>query len=147
MKRPVLVTVVAVLQSLLALAQAGTVIYLVWLSHSPQILSQADAADSAHGLMIGAAGNCGPAVALTIASWGLWTSKRWGGWASVVINLAVFGVLIYATLDDNSIDWEQVGIAVCFGAMVILLLLPKVRKFYRQAREMRSVFPVGTSAI
>jgi len=135
MKRPVLVTAMAVLQSLLALAQAGTVIYLVWLSHSPQILSQADAADSAHGLMIGAAVICGPAVALTIASWGLWTSKRWGWWASVLINLTVVGTLVYSSLDENTIDWDEFWIAICFAVIAILLFLPKVRKFYRPARE------------
>jgi len=142
MKRPVLVTAVAVLQSLLVLLQAGTVIYLVWLAHSPQILSQPDGADAAHGIMVGARVISGPAAALAIASWGLWTSKRWGWWASALINLVVVGALIYSTLDENSIDWDEFWIAICFAVIAILLFLPKVRKFYCSGRGPRSASAV-----
>jgi uncharacterized membrane protein (DUF2068 family) len=134
---------VSILQSLLALLLTGTTIYLVWLAHSPQIRAQADAADAAHGIMIGAVVIAGPALVLSVASWGLWTSKRWGWWTGILANLAVCGTLIYSTVDDNSIDWEEVGIAVCFAVLVILLLLPKVRKFYCPARAVRSVSPVA----
>ena len=142
MKRPVLMTVIAILQSLLALPLAGTTVYLLWLAHSPEIQAESDAADAAHGIMIGAAVIAGPAIVLCIASWGLWTSKRWGWWMSVLINLGVVGILVYSTLDDNSVDWEQISIAACFAVLAILLLLPKARKFYYPARAVRRASPV-----
>ena len=142
MKRPVLVTVVAILQSLLALLLAGTTTYLVWLALSPQIRAESDAADTVHGLMIGAGVISGPAIVLCVSSRGLWKSKRWGWWMSVLVNLSLVGTLVYSTLDDNSIDWEQLGIAACFAVGSILLFLPKVRKFYCRVHEPHSASPV-----
>lgn len=130
MKRSVLVTAIAVLQSLLTLVLAGVTIYLVWLAHSPNILAEPDAADASHGLMIGAKVIAGPAIVSCISSWGLWKNKRWGWWLALVMHVIIFATLAYGTLNENSIDTEEIVVTLCFLVVPILLLLPRVRKAY-----------------
>ncbi len=81
MKRPDLILgVIIVVQSLMALVVIGTAAYVLWLTRSPEILSEPDAADAIHGLKIGAAVLGAPGLLLLLAAIGLWRSKRWGWW-------------------------------------------------------------------
>lgn len=130
MKRPVLITTVAILQFLLALVMAGTTIYLLWLAHSPKILAEPDGADAAHGLTIGAIATGIPTAISGISFWGLWKSKRWGWWLALVMNVIILATLAYGMVDENSVDMEEIVVTLCFMILPIFLLLPKVRKFY-----------------
>lgn len=130
MKRPALVTVIASLQSLLALILAAGTVYLVWLAHSPQILAEPDGADAAHGIMIGAVAAGGTTVIVLISCWGLWKNKRWGWWLAMMVHVIIVAVMGYGTVDDSPIDMDSFVITLCFLAFLIFLLIPKVRKFY-----------------
>jgi len=127
-KRPVLVTTVTIAQSLLGLLLAVTAAYVLWLTRSPEILKGPDAADAVHGLKIGAAVLGAPAWILLVASVGLWRSKLWGWWLALdVVMLVAF---VYSTLDENTIETDEVAMTLGFAIFSVLLLLPKVRKFY-----------------
>jgi hypothetical protein len=80
MKRPVWVTTIIVVQSLLALGLFGLGIYLLWLARSAETLNEKDGAEAAHGLVI-AAGIFAPIAFLYLVSvLGLWRARRWGWW-------------------------------------------------------------------
>jgi hypothetical protein len=129
-KRSGWVTGVVVIQALWMLALVALPIYLLLLARSSDILNGPEGKEAAHGLRMGAEVTAVPAL-FAIASWyGLWKRRLWGWWVALLSNTLVFGVLIYAIADENTIDWDMVAVTVVLAAMPILLLLPVVRKFY-----------------
>jgi hypothetical protein len=129
-ERPALVTTVTIAQSLLGLLLTGTAVYVLWLTRSREILNGPDAADAVHGLKIGAAVLGAPALILLIATVGLCRSKLWGWWLALATDVVMLAAFAYSTLDENTIDAGEVAMTVGFAIFSILLLLPKVRKFY-----------------
>ena len=81
MKRPRLIIAVNIIHLLLALMLAGTSVYVLSLTRSPETLQEPDVADTIHGLFIGAAVLGVPALFLIAALWGCGeTSVGAGGW-------------------------------------------------------------------
>ncbi len=130
MKRPALVVVVNVLQSLLGLVLAGLAVYVLTLTRSREALSEPDASETVHGLLIGAAVLGVPALITLVAAWGLWKRRFWGWVASLATDVGMLAVLVYSVIDDR--EWEGDEIALAAGCVVpvVLLLLPMVRKFF-----------------
>lgn len=135
MKRSGWITGVIVVQALWMLTLVGLPIYLLILARSSAIRSGPDAADAAHGLRVGAAVIALPAVLAIASSFGLWKQKLWGWWVALVSNSLMTGMLIYSTMDENTIDWDMFGLTVISAVLPILLLLPVVRKFYWRVAE------------
>jgi uncharacterized membrane protein (DUF2068 family) len=133
MKRSPLVTLVIVLSALLGVFLAGTTVYLVVLTRSREILAEPDAADTIHGLLIGAGVLAAPAAITLIAVFGLWKGRFWGWLLSLVTDVGMLGVLVYSIIDDNEVDGELIALTAGFLVPVVLLLLPAVRKFFRKA--------------
>ena len=133
MKRPVLVTVVNVVQVLLGLVLAGTTVYLIVLTRSKEILAEPDSGDAVHGLLIGALVLGIPAVITLIAAVGLWMGKFWGWVLSLATDVGVVAVMIYSVVGDNDVDTEQIAITAGFLVAAVLLLLPAVRAAYWRA--------------
>ena len=134
MKRPLLITVVNVLETLLGLLLAGLTAYLLTLTRSPETLAEPDAADSIHGLLIGAAVLGVPALITLIASWGLWKGRFWGWVLALATDVGVLAVLGYSAVGEGSRDWDDIALAVGCVVPIALLLLPQVRKFYWNPR-------------
>jgi hypothetical protein len=130
MKRPMLVTVVNVLQFLLGLSLAGVTVYLLTLTRSRETLADPDAVDTVHGLLIGALVLGIPALITLIAVWGLWKQRFWGWVLSLATDVGMLAVFLYSIVGENTRDADEVAMAVAFFAPVVLLLLPAVRKFY-----------------
>ena len=134
MKRPLLIAVVNVLETLLGLLLAGLTVYLLTLTRSPETLAEPDAPDAVHGLVIGALVLGIPALITLIAAWGLWKGRAWGWALSVATNVGVLAVLGYNAVGESSRDWDDIALAVGFVVPIVLLLLPQVRKFYWNPR-------------
>jgi uncharacterized membrane protein (DUF2068 family) len=130
MKRSPLITIVNVLQSLLGLVLAGLTIYLLALTRSRETLADPDAADTVHGLLIGAAVLGIPALITLIAAWGLWKQRFWGWVLSLATDVGMLAVLIYSMIDERHRDGDEIALAAGFVGSTVLLLLPEVRKFY-----------------
>jgi hypothetical protein len=130
MERPNLITAVGTIQFLLALLLAGLTILV--LMQIPEAFKEPDATDTVRGLKIGALALGIPAFILFFAIYGLWKAKLWGGCLALLIGIAVDGVFIYNVFEDGWGEAEQddVMLAVCFAIFPILLLLPKVVRFY-----------------
>jgi uncharacterized membrane protein (DUF2068 family) len=135
MKRPHLVIAVNIIQLLLTLLVAGTSVYVLFLTRSPETLKEPDAADTIHGLIIGAAVLGVPALFLITALWGLWRNKRWGWWLALVTDVVIVATLVYSMIGENSSDLTEPVWTLCFVVCAILLLLPKVRRFYWETRD------------
>lgn len=134
MKRSPWVTGVTLIQFLLGLLLLGTSIYLIFLTRSPEVKQGQDAAEAVHGLKI-AVGIVAPvAILLLVAAWGMWKSKLWGWWLAFLTEAGIFVLFLLSMVDDGwaDIDWEMAGFTAVFAVFVVLLLLPRVRKFYWQ---------------
>jgi hypothetical protein len=134
-KRSGWVTGVVVIQALWMVALVALPVYLLILARSSGILNGPDGKDAAHGLRVGAAVIASPALFATASSYGLWKGKLWGWWVALLSNTAILGILTYSMMDENTIDWEMAGVTAVSAVLPVLLLLPVVRKFYRQASE------------
>jgi uncharacterized membrane protein (DUF2068 family) len=134
MKRPALVTVVNVVQTLLGLLLAGITVYLIVLTKSKEILAEQEAADTVRGLLIGALVLGIPAVITLIAAVGLWKGRFWGWVLSLATDVGMLAVLMYSMMDDNEIDTEMLVLTLGFVVPVVLLLLPAVRNFFWSAK-------------
>jgi uncharacterized membrane protein (DUF2068 family) len=130
MKRSALVVTVLVSQFLLALLVLGTAAYVLWLTRSPDILNEPDAADAVRGLEIGAAVLGVPGLVLLVASVGLWLGRRWAWWLALATEAVMLATLLYSMLDENTVEWDEATLTLCFLIFPILLLLPRVRKVF-----------------
>jgi hypothetical protein len=133
MKRSPLITVVYVLQFLLGLVLAGLSIFVLTLTRSQEMLADPDAADTVHGLLIGALVLGIPALITLTAAWGLCKGKLWGWVLSLATDVGVLAVFTYDMLGESSRDSSDIALAVGFVVPLALLLLPQVRKFYWSA--------------
>ena len=133
MQRSPLISIVNLLQLLLGLMLAGLSIYLLALTRSPKTLADPDPAGTVHGLLIGAAVLGVPALITLIGALGLWKRRFWGWVLSLATDVGTLTVLVYSMIDER--DWEGDESALAAGCVVliILLLLPAVRKFYWSA--------------
>ena len=134
MKRPALVTVVNIVQTLLGLLLAGITVYLIVLARSKETLAEQDAADTVRGLLIGALVIGIPAVITLIAAAGLWTGRFWGWVLSLATDVGVLAVLVYSMVGDNDMEGDEIALAASFLVPVVLLLLPAVRKSFWTSR-------------
>jgi len=130
MKRSPLITIVVFLQLLLGVLLAGLTVYLLALTRSPETLAEPDAAETIHRLMIGAAVLGVPALITLVGVSGLWKRRFWGWALSLATDVGVLAVLAYNVVGESDRDGDEIALAAGFVVPVVLLLLPKVRKFY-----------------
>jgi len=133
MKRSPLITLVNVLQSFLGLALAGLTVYVLALTRSRETLAEPDAAETVHGLLIGAAVLGVPALITLIAAWGLWKRRFWGWALSLATDVGVLAVFVYNVVGENDREGDEIALAASFVVPIVLLLLPAVRKFFWNA--------------
>ena len=134
MRRPVWVTSVIVLELLLGLFFAGICVYFVFLMRSPGMKQAPGAAAAVLGLRI-AVGIIAPlALLVMVGAYGMTRRQPWGWWFAFVIDMMVAFIFVYSTFDDgwSSLDWEMMGLTAISIALIVLLLLPQVRRFYRR---------------
>ena len=139
MKRPVWVTTIIVVQSLLALGLFGLGIYLFWLARSPETLSEKDGAEAAHGLVI-AAGIFAPIAFLYLVSvLGLWRARRWGWWLGFLVNLGVTVALLYSLIDDGwaNSDATDIALPLVTIALLIFYWIRGVRSYRQPSGDSR----------
>ena len=136
-KRSGWVTGAVVIQILWMVTLVALSIYLLILARSSGILNGPDGNDAARGLKIGAMVIALPAIFATVSTYGLWRGKLWGWWVALCGNTILSGILIYSMTDENTIDWDVVGLTLASAVLPILLLLPVVRKFYWQGNRIR----------
>ena len=130
MKRPVLITVVNFVQTLLGLGLAGVAVYLLALTRSKQTLAEEDAAEVVRGLLIGALVLGIPAVITLIAAVGLWKARFWGWVLSLATDVGLLSVLVYSMADENSVESDEMALAAAVVVPLVLLLLPVARKYF-----------------
>jgi len=132
-KRSTLVTGVVLFQIVVALGLLAISVFLVWLTGTQETLKGPDATEAVAGMKVAAVVVTIPAVVLLIAVFGMWKCRPWGWWLALATGLAMVGMLLYSTMDEGWRYIERddiIGMAICV-IPPILLLLPKVRKFYR----------------
>lgn len=74
-----------------------------------------------------------PGIIAAAGCCGLWKSKRWGWWLSLIPDGVIASIFIYAVIDDarmGIVDGTLVGTTVLASITPLYLLLPVVRRFY-----------------
>jgi hypothetical protein len=134
MNRPRIATGMALLQLLLALGMAALSVFLLFLTRSPEITQDPDAAETIWGLKVGAAVLSVPALILSYAAFGMWKGRLWGWYLALTVDLVLLLFLVYSTVDDGlpNVDGSDLAVTAAFVTATAGLLLPRVRKFYRR---------------
>ena len=121
MRRSWLVTITAVLESLLCLALLAEAVNL----------AKGDASDLVAAGILGGLG-----LPAAVSCWGLWKGKVWGWWLALLIDS--LGLIVF--LEDPVTRWvkpdmDELAFIVMFALLVLLLLLPPVRRFFLRKEE------------
>lgn len=130
---------------LVTFALIGIICYLLWLTRSPEILNDKDAADAIHGLKIGALVLVIPVVFWAPGIYGMWKHRFWGWWLTLITGLGMASVFVYSMIADgwNALDAEDAAVTAAFVILPLLLLLPQVRTYYRKPQHHSSA-AIGT---
>jgi uncharacterized membrane protein (DUF2068 family) len=133
-KRPMMVTTVVIVHLLVTLGIMAIILYLLWLTRSPELLQESDAADPIHGLKIGAMVLAIPVTLLAPGIYGLWKRRVWGWWLAMVAGVGMASVFLYSAVDDGwrRLEADDAAVTGVFMILPLLLLLPGVRKYYRK---------------
>ncbi len=132
-RRPVLAIAASTVHIVLGVACVGIAVYCLYLTRSPQILKDKDAAETVYGLKIGAA-IVGPvAIPYLLVGIGVWKGRLWGWVLGAVLDASVVALLLSDTLSERRIDWDDVEIAVICLAPLLLLLFPPVWRWCRRS--------------
>jgi hypothetical protein len=132
MKRSWLIATVTTIHVGFALALAALAVFVLLQTRSTETLSEPDAKEAIYGLQMGSLALGVPALILFAAVYGLWKGKLWGWWLAFLIDVSVDGAFIYSVFEDGwrQAESEDVVLAICFASLPILLLLPRVFRFY-----------------
>jgi len=131
--RSTLVTCVVLYQLVVALGLLAISVLLVWLTRTQETLKGPDATEAVAGMKVASVVVTIPAVILLIAVFGMWKCRLWGWWLALLTGVAMVRTILFGTIDEGWSYIERddiVGVAICLVSP-ILLLLPKVRNFYR----------------
>lgn len=112
-------------QFLIFLFLFGSGLYLLWLSRSPQILSEPDAVQAAHGLKFSAAICLGACVPWFVSFFGLLRRQVWAWWLGIAINFFVLAATAYDVLDGGAPALEDLLAPAVFLLIIIVQLLTR----------------------
>jgi magnesium-transporting ATPase (P-type) len=130
--RPVIVTVVAVMQTVMAVVSVLAVMLLAWQNHSLPPGSTPEETQAIHmGLRIAIWSAVVCAVITLAVSWAMWKQRRWGWWLGLVFYLLILLAMLYGpVVDGDPVDTDDMTIAAVFLLLAVSLLIPPVRRFY-----------------
>ncbi len=128
-RRPALATVAAVLHLILGLCCLGLPAYLLYLTGTPEVRNDKDAADAIHGLKIAALVLAPIALPFLISFIGLWKGRIWGWIVGVATSAFASVLFIYDTIGDRSREWDDIVVVAIFPVLLVLLTLGPVRRW------------------
>lgn len=135
MRRPASIVVLIVLQAILSAVGIVMAGYVLYLTHSPQILKDRDAGNVVHGLYIGAAFLAVPAILDAVVALGVWCRARWAWWTGVVLQFTFAALMIYSAFDENNLDSEDLVMAVIPLVLLAFYFVPGVRHWFITERN------------
>jgi uncharacterized membrane protein (DUF2068 family) len=109
------------------------VVFLLWLTRSPEVLKNKDAAQAVYGLKAGALAVGLFAVPVIAGAVGLWMRKRWARWVAAIPNVVFVVAMLWDPMfEGERIDSEDAIMIATFVAFTVLLLLPALGRAVRQ---------------
>jgi Na+/proline symporter len=138
--RPAAATVLAALQTAIALANIGLAVIVLLALRSPMVASHAK--EAVHAVMLNTVMVMVAAVATSVAAIGLW--KRWAaGWAlTLALGLTVvLGMLWGPVFDHDHMEPDDIAVTAAFIATIVLALLRSVLRWYLGPRSATTLPP------
>lgn len=131
MKRTRMLIIVAIVQTIYAASAAAIAGYTLWLARALSASKQPNAANTAHGMVLGSELVGAGAVVYAVAAFGFWRARAWAWWLAVVSNaLLVIAVLYDSMTGDRDPDnWIAMGM---FAIPMLAAFLPGVRSAMRR---------------
>lgn len=132
MKRPVIATVVAVIQTVVAVVSVLGVVFLAYQNYFLPPGNTPEETQAIHmGLRIAIWSAAICAVITLLVCWAMWKRWRWGWWLGAVFYVLVLASMLYGSVADREMmDTDDITIAAVFLLLAMLLFLPPVRRFY-----------------
>ena len=130
MKRSGWVTGVVVAHLLVGALFLGACILLLILIH--QTKPEENGATTIQGLKEGIGILAPLALVVFVGAWGLWKGRLWGWWVASLADVGLLGIFVYSMIDDglSNIDWDMATLTAAAFVLVVLVLVPPVRRFY-----------------
>lgn len=128
--RPTIATVVAGFQTGMAIILCAAVVYLWVVSLSSRVTHSTNAVQVALEMRIAGTVVLLPATLAVLASWGLWKNRAWGWWIALVLSVLILTPMILDVIEERAVELDDLAATVPFLIFAVLLLVPKVRRFY-----------------
>ena len=128
MKRPRLVWLSVIVHALFAVTCLIGLWVILHEALTPDVV--AEGSDAVHGLYLGAWGAGGCALLYGLVATELWFRRKWAWCLAIVVNGAFGGAILLDPLTERNWDWEDSWLGIVFAVIVVLLVLPSVRKFF-----------------
>ncbi|MGI9103379.1 MAG: hypothetical protein ACR2IF_13150 [Terriglobales bacterium] len=132
MPRPRLVMTAAAVQTAYTILIGGTAAFCFVSARLVQKSGDRGAAQDAKWMLIAGCVVGVMALVYAIGAYGMWRSRRWAWWVSVLANVFVVVFILWDMFVDRDRDpdnWVAIGI---FTVPIVLLMFPGVRSFYRR---------------
>lgn len=136
-KKPAVVVVVVVLQTIFTAVLICGAVYLGFLIRSaPAGKTPEETREILFGLKIAAWGAALCAVPVLLACWAMWRNRRWGWWVAVVFYLISLAAMLYGpVIEHEDVDTDDMAVAAVFFVLIVLLFLPPVLRFYLRGMQ------------
>lgn len=128
-KRPLTATILAIIQSAIAVANICIAIVVLLAMRAPEVAPHAR--ETVHELSLDAALVVLAAIATSFAAIGLW--RRWAsGWAlTLALGLTVALAMLWGPVfDHDHMESDDIAVTAAYLLAIVLTLLPAVRRWY-----------------
>jgi|SRR6185369_11392324 hypothetical protein len=107
---------------------AFSVFLLLYLTTTPDVTQDKDAAEAIHGMRIGAVSCAVLAIPTLISGFKLFQRRRWAYWLAVA-NLGIStAALATGTVINFRVEWDSFWVFLVFLALFIFAVLPVTRR-------------------
>ena len=101
---------------------------LLYLTTTPDVTQDKDAAEAVHGMRIGALSCAILAIVTLISGFKLLQRRKWAYWL-VILNLGICTAALAAgTVINFRIEWDSLWVFLVFLSVLIFALLPATRR-------------------
>jgi hypothetical protein len=130
LRSPTLGKVLSLLEIAMGVCCLSISVYLLYLTRTPEITREAEAADTIRGLYIGAGVVVAPGILFTVGGLAMLCRRKWGWWLGLLVCIATVALCGYSAWDErHHPDFDDLWVLAGFVVATIFFFLPGVRNY------------------